>query len=114
MWSDSTSIILVAMSAGFLSGLLSSTLDLALRIKLNQQEIPYQKIVITFLLSSSLGAIIFSVGIFILTILEPSMSASELNEFSIFLAAFLAPLPIIMKVFEYAISLLKKFFSPQN
>ena len=104
-------IIFIAMAAGFAYGLVMAGLDFTLRIKLDKQTISLKRIALMLSFSSLYNAVLFSIGIIALTLLDTSISADELNKFSIYLAVTLGVLPVIERVIYYIHSRIKRLYS---
>ena len=104
-------IVFIAMAAGFACGLVMAGLDFTLRIKQDKQTISLKRIALMLSFSSLFNAVLFGIGIISLTLLDTSISADELNKFSIYLAVTLGVLPIIERSLYYIFSRIKRFYS---
>ena len=85
----------IAVIAGFCSGLFQSGINFILRIKLDRQVIAWDKMAIAILLSSLFSAVLFYIDSVVFRILDPSVSAAELNRFSLYMATVFILLPFI-------------------
>ena len=101
-------VTLVAITAGFLSGSLQSILDYALQTELKKQIVTLEKFFNKLLFLSLTGAVLFGAGVFVYAIWDTSMSASQLNEFSLALAAIVGLMPILEKFLGSVFSQAKK------
>lgn len=104
-------IILLAMTAGFLSGSFQSIVDYMIQTRLEQQAISFNRFLNKFLFLGFSGSIIFGIGIFSLASWDTSLSASELNELSFSLAITIGALPIVEKLLSFVLTQLKHIWA---
>lgn len=88
----------ISIGAGFCSGLFYSGINSILQIKIDKQTIPASRIAIGLLLCSLFDAIVLYILISAFKILDASVSATELNKFSIYMLALLIILPFVERL----------------
>ena len=104
-------VVLLAITAGFVGGSLQSIADYAIRTKLERQAIGFDRFLNRFLFLSLAGSVIVGIGTFSSATWDTSLSASELNESSFFLAITLGVLPIIEKLLSFVFTQLKRIWA---
>ena len=98
--------ILIAIVLGCVGGLLNSSLDIFLKIKIDREEISFQRIINGLAFTGFAFAILVGIGAFICS-LDVNISIEQINELTITMASMLAIMPLYFKAIDFVSSKVK-------